>query len=267
MKIAAQMYTLHDLIGSPDELARALEKVRALGYEYVQASSGAFESLDGPATRKLLDDAGLKCAASHRSLEALRDVPALIDYHEALECKYTSLGGFGWGGVSQDAWLAFAEEFSEIARNAAKDGVRVGYHNHAHDFSPFGLADQPEAISPKRTPMELLLDKCDPTVWFELDTYWVQAGGGDPVSWIERCAGRIPVLHAKDMTASPDMKPVMCEVGAGNLNWKQILPAAQKAGVEYVCVERDHGDVDPYESLRISRDNLEQMLEGVLAPA
>ncbi|MEM6748906.1 MAG: sugar phosphate isomerase/epimerase [Planctomycetota bacterium] len=267
MKIAAQMYTLHELIGTPEELARALEKVRDIGYEYVQGSAGAFDTLDGPSTRKLLDAADLKCAATHVSLEMMRDTAALKDYHEALECKYTALGGFGWGGVDQDAWMGFAEEFSGLARNAAKAGVKIGYHNHAHEWSPFGLADDPAGISPKRTPMELLLDKLDPTVWFEIDTYWVQAGGGDPTAWIARCEGRLPVLHCKDMTVSPQQEPKMCEVGAGNLHWRSILEAARKAGTEVLCVERDRGDLDPYESLRVSRENLEQMLEEAAAVA
>jgi len=51
-------------------------------------------------------------------------------------------------------------------------------------------------------------------------------------------------------------------VGAGNLNWPRILQACQTAGVQCLAIERDHGDLDPFESLRISRENLLAMGAG-----
>lgn len=48
--------------------------------------------------------------------------------------------------------------------------------------------------------MDVLVDGLDPkTTSFVLDTYWVQHGGGDVRAWMEKLAGRIDILHLKDM--------------------------------------------------------------------
>ncbi|MCD4699463.1 MAG: sugar phosphate isomerase/epimerase, partial [Phycisphaerae bacterium] len=94
----------------------------------------------------------------------------------------------------------------------------------------------------------------------EIDTYWVQAGGGDPAEWIRKYAGRLPVLHVKDMIISADVKQRFAEIGEGNLNWHAILTAAKDAGVEWYCVEEDDCyERDPFDALKISLDNLREM--------
>ena len=96
----------------------------------------------------------------------------------------------------------------------------------------------------------------------ELDTYWVQHGGADPAAWIRRLKGRMPVVHLKDMTVSAEgwnVKQLMAEVGEGNLNWPAILDACHAAGVRWYAVEQDICPRDPFESLKISYENLRKM--------
>jgi sugar phosphate isomerase/epimerase len=88
----------------------------------------------------------------------------------------------------------------------------------------------------------------------------VAHGGADPADWIERVSGRIPVVHFKDMTIDVDRVQKICEVGAGNLNWPRIVDACRKAGVESYMIERDNGDLDPFDSLAISIANMREWL-------
>ncbi len=91
----------------------------------------------------------------------------------------------------------------------------------------------------------------------EIDTYWIQAGGGDPAEWVRKCAGREPLLHLKDMCVTTDREIRMAEIGEGNLNWPAILSAAEEGGVEFALVEQDSCyDRDPFECLEISYRNL-----------
>ena len=92
---------------------------------------------------------------------------------------------------------------------------------------------------------------------FELDVYWIQAGGADPAAWVYRCAEREPLLHLKDMRITPEREQRYAEIGEGNLNWSAILGAAEESGVEWYLVEQDQCyDLDPFESLAISYRNL-----------
>ena len=257
MTVGAQLYTLRDHCTNPDDFATTCERLRAMGFTAVQVSAVKID--DPKVIRKILDEHGLVCAATHRSMDQLRDIEACLDYHRELDCELTALGGFF--NADRDAWVDFVAEFSGIADQLADQGLRVGYHNHSHEFSPF--AQDPAKISPTDVPMQLLVDKAGASVWFEFDTYWVQHGGADPAAWINKAAavgdGRVPAIHVKDMTVTPKREQKMCEVGAGNLNWPPILDAARRAGTKWLLIERDDGDVEPFESLRISLMNLQAM--------
>jgi sugar phosphate isomerase/epimerase len=128
-------------------------------------------------------------------------------------------------------------------------GLTFSYHNHSFEFVRFG----------KRTGLDLLYEESDPRyLQAELDTYWIQHGGGDPADWVRKMKGRMPVVHLKDMVIV-DGEPTMAEIGEGNLNWPAILAACAEAGVEWYAIEQDICRRDPFESLKISYDNLRQM--------
>ena len=112
-----------------------------------------------------------------------------------------------------------------------------------------------------RTMLEILYAEA-PEIDAELDTYWVQKGGADPVRWIETLAGRQQVLHLKDYGMKPFCEcgdSVMMPVGEGNLDWKRILDAAGRAGVTCWVVEHDGDTSDPFgsfaSSIRFLKEN------------
>lgn len=109
---------------------------------------------------------------------------------------------------------------------------------------------------------------------FELDIHWIHRGGENPVTFIRKYNGRIRLLHLKDyrigevkMPEGPfDVKKFMAafhgvvefaEVGEGSLPIKECIDAGLEGGSEYFLIEQDdtYGR-DPFESLKISRDNL-----------
>jgi len=244
--IGAQMYTVRDYCKTPADIAESCAKVKAMGYDGIQVS--AFGPIEPQELKRILDGEGLRCAATHVSLDRLKNEPEkVIEEHQILECSYVAIGGFfpkqEW---SLALWEDFVRTYNGIAERFEGTGIRIGYHNHSHELAP---ADG-------MRPLDLLIEKLAPSVWLEIDTYWIQHGGGDPAAWIERVSGRIPCVHFKDMTITPSRQQKMTEIGAGNLNWPRIIEACRAAGVEWYLVERDNGDLDPFESLRVSLENM-----------
>ena len=94
---------------------------------------------------------------------------------------------------------------------------------------------------------------------FVLDTYWVQHGGADIRYMMEKLAGRIDLIHLKDMgkTREPD-EQFITEIGNGNLWWEGIIHTAEKIGVKYYVVEQDVYPGDPFDSIKISSDYLHE---------
>jgi sugar phosphate isomerase/epimerase len=110
-----------------------------------------------------------------------------------------------------------------------------------------------------RTGLDVIYEESDPEyLQAEIDTYWVQHGGGDPIAWIRKMKDRMPVIHFKDMVIY-EGEQTMAEIGEGNLNWPGILEACKDANVEWYAIEQDRCMGDPFDSLRISYDNLRGM--------
>ncbi len=189
--------------------------------------------------------------ATHTSYERMRDeMEAVIEEHTILGCKNLAIGGLPTAyRKDADSYKQFAKEASALAETLAERGFTWSYHNHSFELEKFD----------GRTALSILYEESDPRYFLaEIDTYWIQHGGGDPAQWIIDLKGRIKLLHLKDM-AMKGREQLMAEVGEGNLNWPRILAAAKEAEVEWYIVEQDICQRDPFESLAISLRNMQAM--------
>jgi sugar phosphate isomerase/epimerase len=224
-----------------------MRKIREIGYTAVQVSAiGAIPAQD---VKRIVDDNGLTICNTHIGFPRLQnELSAVIDEHRLWNCRHVAVGSmpneYREGG--EESFRRFAQEASEIGRKLHEAGLTFSYHNHSFEFVRFG----------NRTGLDVIYDESDPRyLQAEIDTYWVQHGGGDPAAWIRKMRNRMPVVHLKDMVII-DRQQTMAEVGEGNLNWSAILDACREAGVEWYAIEQDITPGDPFESLAISYKNL-----------
>ena len=248
MRIALQLYTFREYLRRPPEIARTLKRIKKIGYDAVQLSG--LGPIDISELTRILDGEGLKACSTHIVFERLfSDLPSVIEEYRVLECTHAAIGGLPADYRNGEGYRRFAVEGTEIGRKFAQAGLTFSYHNHAMEFQKFN----------GRTGMDILFGESDPAVFFaEIDTYWVQYGGGDPAYWIARMAGRIPLVHFKDMSFE-EGQPIMAEVGEGNLNWQAIVAACKNSGVQWCIVEQDKCRRDPFESVAISLQNMKEM--------
>ncbi len=248
--IAAQLYTLRDFMKTPDAIFETLKRVKQMGYNAVQVSGiGPIEPL---LLKKMAEETGLEICATHTSYDRLKnDIDAVIEEHKLWNCEYIGLGGLPQSfRSSQDGYVAFLTEVSGFTRKIKQSGLQFVYHNHKFEFEKFG----------GKTGLEILFDNSDPgTFGFEIDTYWVQAGGGNPVDWIRKVEGRMGIVHFKDMAIKEDQQ-IFAEIGEGNLDWPSIIKACRETGVKWYAIEQDVCLRDPFESLAISLRYLENYL-------
>ncbi|NRA36531.1 MAG: hypothetical protein HRU15_00180 [Planctomycetes bacterium] len=74
---------------------------------------------------------------------------------------------------------------------------------------------------------------------------------------LNRCAGRVPVIHLKDkevIAGSNDSR--IAAIGEGTLDWDAIIPVCEQAGVDWYCVEQDQCYRDAFDCIRSSFDYL-----------
>jgi sugar phosphate isomerase/epimerase len=246
----AQLYTLRDHCKTIHDIAETCRKVAAIGYTSVQIS--AFGPVDPDDVARVMQDNQLTVASTHLSWERmLTDLDSVIQEHKLWQCAHPAIGGLPGEYHSADGVKRFIDELAPVAARLAAEGMDFSYHNHNHELVRYG----------EKTWLAMLYDQAPPDMLkAEIDTYWIQAGGGDPAAWVARCAGREPLLHCKDMAMGPGREQRFAPVGEGNLNWPAILNAAEAGGVEYYLVEQDVTyDLDPFEALAVSFRNLEAM--------
>ena len=247
-QLAAQLYTVRDFTNTPADIATTMKKVKQLGYDAVQCS--ALGVIDAHELKRIVDGEGLTICATHTDYDRMRDEPqAVIDEHNLWGCKHAAIGGLPQEYRSAEGYARFAKEASEVGKRLAEGGLTFSYHNHSFELEKFN----------GRTGLELLYEESDPKYFnSELDTYWIQHGGGDPAAWIRKLKGRANIIHLKDM-AMDGRTQLFAEVGEGNLNWSAILDACKEADVEWYIIEQDTCQRDPFESLGISLRNLKEM--------
>ncbi len=250
-QVAAQLYTVREFCKTPADIAASLKKIRAIGYPAVQASGlGPIPPAD---LAGFCRDEGLTICATHENSKTiLEETPEVVAKLKTLGCRHTAYpypGGIDFSSL--DAVKKLAAQLNTAGKVLSEAGLTLSYHNHHIEFRRVG----------GRTALEVIYAETDPRyVRGEIDTYWVQYGGGNPVDWCRRLKGRLPLLHLKDFAITADNKITFCEIGAGNLDWPAIIRAADEAGCEWFIVEQDACPGDPFDSLRQSFDYIRQHL-------
>ena len=239
-QVALQLYTLRDHLKTPADIAASLKKVSAIGYQAVQASG--LGPIDESELITILKGEGLKLCATHEpGADIINKPQAVVERLKKLDCIYTAYpypDGIDFGDFSQVERLATQLEAAGKVLHEA--GQVLTYHNHAIELVRVG----------EQTILDYIYEQTDATyLQGEIDTYWIQYGGGDPVEWCEKLDDRLPLLHLKDYRFTTKNQPEFGEIGSGNLNWKKIIAAAEASGCQWFIVEQDTCPGDPFESV------------------
>ena len=187
-QLAAQIYTIRDFIKTRADFEASMEKVRDIGYRAVQVS--ALGDIPDVTVKRIVDDNGLTICNIHIAYDDLLDnIDAVIAQHQLWDCRHVAIGSMpAEFRASEDGFRRFAEIASGIGEKLAAAGLSFSYHNHSFEFVKFG----------GRSGLDLLFAESDERyLQAELDTYWIQHGGADPVEWIERVTGRMPVVASQ----------------------------------------------------------------------
>ena len=239
MQIGAQLYTTRNTCQTLEDFAETLTRVADIGYRTVQVSG----TCPYPAEwlKSQLERTGLSCVLTHTPAALLlNDLDQVAADHHVFGCEYVGLGFWAFDPEKDMSYEKFMATWPAVARGLHDRGLYFMYHNHDREF-----------IHREGKPILARLAEEIPAeqMGFTLDTFWVQAGGGDPAWWLEKLAGRIPCIHLKDYAYGRSM----AVVGEGNINFDRVFEKAEAGGTRYMLVEQDdcHGE-DPIECLRRS---------------
>ena len=225
-QLSVQLYAVREHLA--EDLPGTLRRIAQIGFSQVEPYS--FTSF-GNALGDALRNAGLAAPTAHTHF---------IGQDADADFAMASSLGIGtviepyipperWGTVGDVA--AVARELNAAAEIAARHGVRIGYHNHAHEL---------ESILDGTTALELLASQLNDDIILEVDTYWAVVGGQDPVELLNRLGDRVRAIHVKDGPGTTATKDQVA-VGRGSLPIREIIAAAPQA-LKVIELDDSRGD-------------------------
>ena len=96
-------------------------------------------------------------------------------------------------------------------------------------------------------------------------SFWMKYGGLNHEKYLEKVAGRMEVLHVKDMTlgllnSSGKTAGTTGTIGEGNIAYPRLLHKAEETGVKVLAIEQDYCDRDPFDCLKDALGALKAVL-------
>lgn len=237
--VALQLYTVREAMNKDFEAT--VERVAEMGYAGVEPAG--FPGTTPEKAARLFDSLGLSVTSAHLGVPVGEHRQYTLDTAHALGTTRI-VSGFGPDRFETvDKIKAACDLFNEGAAVATDHGMTFGIHNHWWEFQKVE----------GRYVYEVMLEHLSPDVFFEIDVYWVQTGGPDPVSVVKRLGARAPLLHIKDGPCDKDLP--MTAVGDGKVD----IPGVVEAGhphAEWLIVELDRCATDMFEAVQKSYDYL-----------
>jgi sugar phosphate isomerase/epimerase len=248
LPIGSQTYPHRQLI-IDGKFADLLKELKSIGVERIELCSAIgykeFASLaDAKQTRKMIDDAGLKCESAHFSMPELRNSQEKsIEWAKTIGMTQMMTATLGGGNnPTMDDVKKAADEYNKIAAVAAKAGIQQGLHNEGFELA---------MVDGKRV-YDMLFDLLDPKlVKFQFQMSTINSGlvGAE---YFTKHPGRFISMHVQDVDMNAPLPPPPPEgqrgrgrgrgqvaVGKGTIDWAATFKAAKAGGVKNYFVEQN----------------------------
>jgi sugar phosphate isomerase/epimerase len=264
---------------------KTMEKDARIGYKEIEFAifpynNGEFEP--GMPARELkakLADIGLHV------------VNTMVAFHDKLNwnkiIEYCAeLGSLGFCSPiffykNKDAIFERADWLNKMGEKSLKSGLEFYFHNHFMEFQKF---DGQYAF-------DLILQHTDPaSVYIELDTFWAQRGGMEPVALMDHIGDRLRLLHQKDISrlarpvnlyeVIPEGTSItydvfyplgssvldFTEVGTGIMDIRGIVKKALAMNsIKRLIIEQDQTTLAELDSVKIGFDCLTRIIKELNA--
>lgn len=226
-----QLWSVKDAMHA--NAAETLKQLAAYGYKRIESfegEKGMFWGMKPRAFQDYLKSLGAQCMSTHAETD--KNLQQKAD--EAAEAGISYLI-CPWKGPQKklDDYKRIADEFNTAGEVCRKAGLSFAYHNHDYSFKKL------EGV----VPQHLLMKNTDASlVNFEMDIYWVVTAGRNPLTEAQKFPGRYKLCHVKQRRANTTDTDASTTLEKGVIDFKTLLPALEKLGMEYQIVEQERYD-------------------------
>lgn len=210
MQYSLQLYSV--VHAMEKDFKETVRHTAQIGYDGVEFAG--FYDMNAADITQLLTENKLYCHSSHCSVDQFGDAfDKTLAFHREIGCKYIILPYYSFSS-SKDIDKV-VQLLNDAAEQAAPYGIKIGYHNHQHEF---------ESIDGKRILDEIAARTCENVV-IQLDVFWAAYAGIDPIAWIKKWGKKVEMIHLKQIDSNKEN----VDFPDGILDMKAMINAAAYA--------------------------------------
>lgn len=236
MNASIQLWSLNRVIPKIG-LKAALKLVAEHGYSGVEFAG--FSDIPAKEMAEELKNNGLYSVGSHTGFDLFKnELEKNLEYNKIIGSEYMIIPSAG--SENTDDIKMLAELLNKSAEKAKEYGIKVGYHNHAHEFNKID----------GKYPLDILMEEISEDVIMEIDAFWVAYAGENPYEYIKHVEKKAELIHVKQIAA--DNKSNV-RVPDGIIDFKKL--SADAAYAKHFIVEQED-ESDQIESSKINMEYL-----------
>ncbi len=234
-----QTYTFRRSIGN--DPAKTLDTIKAMGFTEIEGGGGRIAPED---FKKLCDERGISIPSTGADYGQLVRAPdSIVMRAKALGSKYVMCAWIPHenGVLTIENAKKAVEDFNKAGKYLKENGLIFCYHAHGYEFQPYEDG----------TLLDYIFKNTNPEyVSFEMDIFWIQFGGGDPVALLKKYGDRWKLMHLKDMrkgikkdlTGGTSQENDVA-FGTGQMDIPAILKEAKKIGIKHYFIEDESSNI------------------------
>lgn len=228
----------------PNGVAATLDTIKMMGFTEIEGGGGRISPEE---YKKLCDERGISIPSTGAGYEQLVRSPesldSIISRAKIFGAKYVMCS---WvphqnGVFTFENAKKAVEDFNKAGKVLKENGLILCYHAHGYEFQPYENG----------TLLDYIFKNTNPDyVSFEMDIFWIQFGGGDPVALLKKYGNRWKLIHLKDMKkgTKKDLTGLTggesnVPFGEGEIDIPGILREANKIGIKHFFIEDESDHV------------------------
>lgn len=231
--LGVQAYTFRNSF--PKDVAKTLDTIKLMGFTEIEGIRGRMSPEE---FKQLCDERGISIPSISPGFVQLEKGPdSIANIAKRLGAEYVMCGSIPHkdGVFTLDDAKKAVDVFNKVGKVLKDRGLTFCYHAHGYEFQPYGNG----------TLLDYLFENTNPDyVSFEMDIFWIQFGGGDPVALLKKYGNRWKLMHLKDLRKGaeknltghtrPENDVIL---GTGDIDIPGILRESKKAGIQHFFIE------------------------------
>ncbi len=238
-EIGVQLYSLRNQFA--ESVPQTLKLIKKWGITTIEGGENTY-GLEQQYFIELLKKNNLKTISVGTNQEELDDNPhAVVLRAKAFGAKYAMCPWIKHKRndfTIKDVKKAVAI-FNIAGKLLKENGINLVYHIHGYEFQPYNNG----------TLFDYMVENSK-NFDFEMDVFWVQHGGENPLKLLRKYPTKFKLIHLKDMKkgtvgdntgGAPDHTNVA--LGTGLIDIKAIVLKAQELGIKHMFIEDESKNV------------------------